>query len=142
MDIIWCGVIDVWAGRIIATSTSKSQKTGLRARKLAQALNRLNAGSDYKGMGGFINGKTYFRLQAFEFNRFSFYSIEYPFILKYLNDDNKTEFIQIAQKAKVVLQKEAKEARQNYEKAELSKIEAFDIPEDYKSILRQNLFNH
>ena len=138
--IIWAGVIDVWTGRIIATTTNRSQKQGLAMRKLAQELNRLNAGPDYKGLGGYINGKIYYRFQSFEFNRFSFYSRDYHFTLKYLNNDNKADFVQLAQNAKVIVQREAKESRENYEKSELTKIEAFDIPEEYKAVLMAELF--
>lgn len=139
--VVWVGVVDTWSGRIVATSTNKKTGKpghGLSARKLAQALNRYNAGPDYGGIGGLVNGKSYYRFHAFEFNGLFYFSNYYDHTLRTMYGDS-SEFERLAEDAKAILQKQEKATREAAIKAELTKIESFDIPEEYKAVLREDV---
>ena len=142
--VIWCGVLDTWEGRVVATSTNRKQGKsghGLGARKLAQRLNKYNAGPDHKGLGGLVAGRSFYRFVPFEFNRSGYFSNYYSFTVRNMYTEC-LDFVQMAETVKTILEQEAKQAQEKIEKEELLKIESFDIPEEYKVILREDLLRN
>lgn len=136
--MIICGIVDTLTGKLVATSEQRMHRQG--ANILARDLNRLNAGPDYKYVGGFVNGHTYYRFSSFCFDKFNYYSVTHPFILSNMTKGvDFSEFESIAQLARTELTNQAELSHRKILQDERDKINSFDIPEEYKQTLIEDL---
>lgn len=138
--MIICGIVDTLTGKLVATSEQRMHRQG--ANILARDLNRLNAGPDYKYVGGFVNGHTYYRFVAFNFVGPSYYSTDHPFIVRNMSEGaDFSEFESIAQLARIELARQAELSHRKILQDERDKINSFNIPDEYKYTLLVDLEN-
>lgn len=135
--MVICGIVDTLTGFVLAKSSNRRHSLG--ARLLARELNILNAGSDHKGIGGLVRGKSYYRFHAFDFSGIMYFSNHYSYTLERIEGDCE-EFKQLAETAKRAIRKEAEIAHKKILQDEEKKINSLDIPEEYKTILLNNLY--